>query len=216
AYKISPDGRFAIHTFSTFVTPPVVSVVSLPEHRRLRVLQDNKALAAKAAEIFQPPTEFFTVDIGGGGTLDAWMMKPTDVDTSKKYPLLMYVYGEPAGAEVSDQWHGDRGLFHRALADAGYVVGCVDNRGTPALKGRAWRKSIYGEVGILATADQTAAVKALLASRPYLDPDRVASWGWSGGGSMTLNLLFRPPHVYKEGRSVAPGPGQTLCGTDRP
>jgi len=213
AYKISPDGRFAIHTFSTAVRPPVVSVVTLPEHRTLRVLQDNKALAAKAAEIFQPPTEFFTVDIGGGVTLDAWMMTPKNLDPSKKYPLLMYVYGEPAGAQVMDHWDGNRALFHRALADAGYVVGCVDNRGTPALKGRAWRKSIYGEVGVLATAEQTAAVKALLASRPYLDLERVASWGWSGGGSMTLNLLFRSPDVYKVGMAVAPVPDQALYDT---
>ena len=125
----------------------------------------------------------------------------------------MYVYGEPAGAQVVDKWDGSRYLFHRALADAGYVVGCVDNRGTPSLKGRTWRKIIYGEVGVLATADQTAAVRALLASRTYLDPERVASWGWSGGGSMTLNLLFRSPDVYKVGMSVAPVPDQTLYDT---
>ncbi|MFY9550070.1 MAG: S9 family peptidase [Thermoanaerobaculia bacterium] len=213
AYKISPNGRFAIHTFSSYGRPPVTALVRLPSHQTLRVLEDNRDVAAKAAAAFQPPTEFFQVDIAGGVTLDAWMMKPKGFDASKKYPLLMYVYGEPAGVEVVDQWKGDRSLFHRALADAGYVVACVDNRGTPSLKGRDWRKSIYGEVGVLATADQTAAVKALLAARPYLDSDRVASWGWSGGGSMTLNLLFRSPDVYKVGMSVAPVPDQTLYDT---
>jgi dipeptidyl-peptidase 4 len=214
AYKISPDGRFAIHTFSTFERPPAVDLVRLPSHQTLRVLEANPEVAAKAAEAFVPRTEFFQVDIGGGVRLDAWMMKPKTLDVSKKYPLLMYVYGEPAGVEVVDDWKKEnRALFHRALADAGYVVACVDNRGTPSLKGRAWRKSVYGEIGVLATADQTAAVKALLASRPYLDPERVASWGWSGGGSMTLNLLFRSPDVYKVGMSVAPVPDQTLYDT---
>jgi dipeptidyl-peptidase-4 len=213
SYRLSPDGRFAVHTFSTTERPPVIDLVRLPSHERVRVLEDNAKVAAAAADWLRPPVEFFQVDIGAGVSLDGWMIRPERFDASKKYPLLMYVYGEPAGAQVVDKWDGDRGLFHRALADAGYVVGCVDNRGTPALKGRAWRKSIYGEVGVLATADQTAAVKALLASRPYLDPERVASWGWSGGGSMTLNLLFRSPDVYKVGMSVAPVPDQTLYDT---
>jgi dipeptidyl-peptidase 4 len=213
SYQLSPDARYAVHTFSTAERPPVIDLVRLPAHERVRMLEDNAKVAAAAAEWMRPPTEFFQVDIGGGVSLDGWMIRPERFDASKKYPLVMYVYGEPAGAEVVDKWEGNRTLFHRALADAGYVVGCVDNRGTPALKGRAWRKSIYGEVGVLATADQTAAVKALLASRPYLDPERVASWGWSGGGSMTLNLLFRSPDVYKVGMSVAPVPDQTLYDT---
>jgi dipeptidyl-peptidase-4 len=216
AYKISPDGRFAIHTYSTIDRPPVTDLVRLPSHGTVRVLEDNRDLAAAAAPLLAPPTEFFQIDIGGGVTLDGWMIKPKNFDPAKKYPLLMYVYGEPAGVEATDAWRGDptyRMLFHRAIADAGYVVACVDNRGTPSLKGRDWRKMIYGEVGGLATQDQTAAVKALLASRPYLDPERVASWGWSGGGSMTLNLLFRSPGLYKVGMSIAPVPDQTLYDT---
>ena len=213
AYKIAPDGRSAIHTFSTLDRPPVTDLVRLPSHQSVKVLDDNREVAAAVAPLTKPAVEFFQVSIGGGVTLDGWMMKPKGFDPSKKYPLLMYVYGEPAGVEVVDTWKGDRHLFHRALTDAGYVVACIDNRGTPAPKGRAWRKSVYGEVGVLATADQTAAVKALLAARPYLDPARVASWGWSGGGSMTLNLLFRSPDLYKVGMSVAPVPDQTLYDT---
>jgi dipeptidyl-peptidase-4 len=179
----------------------------------VRVLESNAALAAAVAPLMKPPTEFFQVDIGDGVRLDGWMVRPAAFDPAKKYPLLMYVYGEPAGAEVSDAWHGKRPLFHRALADAGYVVACVDNRGTPSLKGRDWRKTIYGSVGVLASKEQAAAVRKLLADRPYLDPARVASWGWSGGGSMTLNLLFRSPDLYKVGMSVAPVPDQTLYDT---
>jgi dipeptidyl-peptidase-4 len=104
-------------------------------------------------------------------------------------------------------------LFHRAIADAGYVVACVDNRGTPSLRGREWRKMIYGAVGVLGAEDQAAAVRALLASKPFLDAERVASWGWSGGGQMTLHALFRFPDLYKVGMVVAPVPDQTLYDT---
>ncbi len=213
AYDLSPDGQYAIHTYSTIDKPPVVDLVRLPSHQVVRALEDNSTLAAAAAPLMKPATEFFQVDIGDGVRLDGWMIKPKNFDPSKKYPLLMYVYGEPAGAEVIDRWWGDRGLFHRALADAGYVVACVDNRGTPAPKGRAWRKIVYGSVGVLASKEQAAAVRKLLSERSYLDPERVASWGWSGGGSMTLNLLFRSPELYKVGMSVAPVPDQTLYDT---
>ena len=213
SYKISPDTRFAIHTYSTADRPPVIDLVTLPGHKSVRMLESNAALATAVAPMVAPPIEFFQVDIGDGVKLDGWMMKPKSFDPAKKYPLLMYVYGEPAGVEVEDAWRGDRGLFHRALADAGYVVACVDNRGTPAPKGREWRKVVYGAVGVLASKEQAAAVRQLLATRPYLDPERVASWGWSGGGSMTLNLLFRSPDLYKVGMSVAPVPDQTLYDT---
>jgi dipeptidyl-peptidase 4 len=212
AYDISPDGRFAIHTFSAMDRPPVVDLVKLPSHEVVRVLEDNKELAAAVAPL-APSPEFFRVDIGEGVTLDGWLIKPRPFDPSKKYPLLMYVYGEPAGVQVTDKWHGDRALFHRTLADAGYVVACVDNQGTPAPKGRVWRKIVYGSIGPLASKQQAAAVRKLLSERPYLDGDRVASWGWSGGGSTTLNLLFRSPELYKVGMSVAPVPDQTLYDT---
>ena len=213
SYDIASDARFAIHRYSTADRPPVVDLVRLPSHQSVRMLESNAALAAAVAPIMVPPTEFFQVDIGEGVKLDGWMIKPKNFDPAKKYPLLMYVYGEPAGVEVVDSWRGDRGLFHRALAEAGYIVGCVDNRGTPAPKGRAWRKIVYGAVGVLASKEQAAAVRKLLGDRPYLDPERVASWGWSGGGSSTLNLLFRSPDLYKVGMSVAPVPDQTLYDT---
>jgi dipeptidyl-peptidase 4 len=213
SYDIAPDGRFAFHTWSTADRPPVTDLVRLPAHEAVRVLEDNRALALAVAPLVTPPVEFFKVDIGDGIRLDGWMLKPPGFDPSKKYPLLMYVYGEPAGAQVVDAWRGERQLFHRALASAGYVVACVDNRGTPAPRGRAWRKVVYGSVGVLATKEQTAAVRKMLAERPYLDSQRVASWGWSGGGSMTLNLLFRSPDLYNVGLSVAPVPDQRLYDT---
>ncbi|HEX7138791.1 MAG TPA: prolyl oligopeptidase family serine peptidase [Vicinamibacterales bacterium] len=122
-------------------------------------------------------------------------------------------YGEPAGQTVVDRWGGDRGLFHRALADEGYVIASFDNRGTPAPKGAAWRKVIYGTVGELSAKEQTAAVIALAAKYSYIDRDRIGVWGWSGGGSNTLNLMFRSPDVYRVGVSVAPVPDQRLYDT---
>jgi dipeptidyl-peptidase-4 len=141
------------------------------------------------------------------------MLKPPDFDPTKKYPLLVYVYGEPANQTARDEWYGDRALYHRALADAGFLVASFDNRGTPAPKGAAWRKVVYGAVGDLSSRDQAAAVRALTAARPYIDPDRVAIWGWSGGGSNTLNAMFRFPDVFHVGIAVAPVPDQRLYDT---
>jgi dipeptidyl-peptidase-4 len=146
-------------------------------------------------------------------TLDGWLIKPPNYDPQRKYPLIVYVYGEPAGVTVMDAWPGKRGLFHRALANEGYLVASFDNRGTPAPKGRAWRKSIYGEVGVLSAQDQTEAVLALGRMRNDVDLARVGVWGWSGGGSNTLNLLFRSPELFKVGVSVAPVPDQKLYDT---
>jgi dipeptidyl-peptidase-4 len=148
-----------------------------------------------------------------GIPLSGILMKPENFDPTKKYPVVIYVYGEPFGLTATNAWPGKRGLFHRALAASGYVVASFDNRGTPAPKGRAWRKSIYGMVGVLSSKDQTDAILALVKERPWIDRDRIAVWGWSGGGTNTLNLMFRSPDTYRVGISVAPVPDQTLYDT---
>ncbi len=114
---------------------------------------------------------------------------------------------------MQDNWGGNGYLWHLMLAQQGYVVASFDNRGTPAPRGRAWRKSIYRQIGILASADQAAAARAAIAAWPFVDPDRVGIWGWSGGGSMTLNALFRYPDLYKTGISVASVPDQRFYDT---
>jgi dipeptidyl-peptidase-4 len=157
--------------------------------------------------------EFFQTGLKDGTVLYGWLLKPRAFDPAKKYPLLVYVYGEPAGTTVVDSWAGTRGLFHRALAEEGYLVASFDNRGTPAPMGRAWRKSIYGAVGVLSSQDQAEAVAVLGRQRPYVDLSRVGVWGWSGGGSNTLNLLFRAPDLFRVGVSVAPVPDQRLYDT---
>lgn len=213
AYQMSPDGGWAFHTYSTFTRPPVIELVRLPDHRVVRTLVDNAAVSAKLDALKPTPTEFFRVDIGGGVSLDGWCIKPPDFDSSKRYPLLIHVYGEPAGQTVLDQWGGRNALWHRMLAQKGYIVASVDNRGTPAPRGRAWRKCIYRKIGIIASEDQAAALRAMERMWPYIDAGRVGIWGWSGGGSMSLNAIFRHPDLYHTAVAVAFISDQTLYDT---
>lgn len=208
-YRISPGCKFAIHGHSSFDSPETYCIVSLPEHDVRETLADNVKIRETLEQIPDlPQVEFLRVDIGDGIELDAYCLKPSSFEPTKKYPVLFYVYGEPAMCVVRDAWGGKSGLFHRMLAQKGYIILCVDNRGTPAPRGRAWRKIIYRRIGIIAPADQAAALRSLLASRPYLDPERIAIWGWSGGGSMSLNVLFRYPEMYQTAMAVAPVPNQ--------
>lgn len=217
SYDFSPDGQWAFHTYSTFNDPPRKTLVRLPGHRVQRTLVENKTLRSKVEALKRQPVEFFWVDIGKNGgnkvMLDVFCMKPPDFNASKKYPVLFYVYGEPWGQTVQDRWGGATYLWHLYLTQQGYIVMSIDNRGTPAPRGREWRKCVFGQIGILASADQSAAVKAIIKSRSYVDPQRIGIWGWSGGGSMTLNLMFRHPDVYKTGISVAPVPDMKLYDT---
>ena len=213
SYSISSDAKWAVHTFSSIHSPPVTQLIKLSTHEPVRTLEDNVALRKKLAALAQPKREFFQIDIGDGVKVDAYAVLPPKLDRSKKYPLFLYVYGEPAGQTTVNRWSGPGGMWHWMLAQQGYVVMSIDNRGTTAPRGNAWRKSIYRQVGILASKDQAAAVRQVLKDRPYLDADRVGVWGWSGGGSMTLNALFRYPDLYHAGISIAPVPNQLLYDT---
>jgi dipeptidyl-peptidase-4 len=168
-------------------------------------LIDNHEYQDRVDKLKRTPTEFFRVDIGEGVQLDGWMIKPPNFDASKRYPVLCHVYGEPWGQTVLDQWGGGNRLWHTMLAQQGYIVMSVDNRGTPAPRGRAWRKLIYRKIGVLNSQDQANAVRAII-KWPFVDARRIAIWGWSGGGSSTLNAIFRYPDLYQVGMSVAPVP----------
>ena len=213
SYQISDDGKWAFHTYSAFAEPPEIELVHLPEHKSVRTFVDNAELRKKVAALKKQPVEFFRVDIGKGVELDAWCMKPPDFDPQKKYPLFFFVYGEPAGTTVSDRWGGSRYLWHLMLTQKGYIVMSVDNRGTRVPRGREWRKCIYRQIGILASADQAAAAKAIIKSRPYIDPNRIGIWGWSGGGSMSLNAIFRYPDLYHTAMAIAFVADQRLYDT---
>lgn len=203
-YDFAPNGRWAVHTFSTFIHPPRIEIVSLPDHKAVRTLVDNHELASKVKPLLNTAPEFFKVKVSSGVTLDGWMIKPPDFDPAKKYPVLTMVYGEPAGATVRDAWGGAGALFHSLIARQGYLILSFDNQGTPEPKGREWRKCIYGAVGVLSSAQQAEAIQELARERGYIDTSRMAIWGWSGGGSNTLNVMFRHPGVYSTGIAVAP------------
>ena len=212
-YQISKDATFAIHQYSSADQPPVETLITLPDHKPVRTLKDNTELKEKLAKLKLAKTEFLRVDIGDGVTLDGWCIKPANLDPAKKYPLLVYVYGEPAGQTVVDRWGGTSWLWHSMLAQHGYVVMSFDNRGTKAPRGRAWRKSIYQKIGIIPPQDQAAAVKAVLKQRPYLDEARVGIWGWSGGGSSSLHAIFKYPKLYSTAIAIAPVPNQRYYDT---
>lgn len=204
SYDISPDSRWAIHTYSSFTAPPTTNLIRLPEHTEVRSLTDNHKLRDNVQKLQRGPAEFFKVDLADGVQLDAWSMQPPRFDANKKYPVLFHVYGEPAGQTVLDRWNGTTYLWHLFLTQNGYVVMSVDNRGTPAPRGRDWRKIIYRQVGILAPKEQAAAVRAIEKRWPWVDSERIGIWGWSGGGSMSLHAIFRFPDLYRMAMSIAP------------
>jgi dipeptidyl-peptidase 4 len=210
SYTISPNGEWAFHTYSSFDVPPAFEVVHLPDHRVMRKTVDNAAIAERVKPLSGGPAEFVKADAGNGLTVDAWLIKPPDFDPTKKYPLIVYVYSEPAGQTTADRWAS---MFSRALTSAGYLVASFDNQGTPVPRGREWRKIVYGNVGALSSQQQAAALQSLEKTHPYIDPKRVGVWGWSGGGTETLNLMFRYPEVYSVGVSVASVPDQRLYDT---
>jgi len=200
SYNISADGKYAIHTFSNANTPPQIQVVSLPDHKVLRVLEDNLELTTKLKNHKIPKKEFFRLKISDEMTFDGWMIKPLDFNASKKYPVLFHVYGEPAGSTVQNNYGPD--LFNEFIAQQGYLVISIDNRGTNVPRGREWRKSVYKKIGIIATEDQAAAAKKIM-EWDFVDQDRIGIWGWSGGGSMTLNCMFKYPEIYSTGIAIA-------------
>ena len=200
SYNISPGAKYALCSFSNHKTPRVYEMVSLPDHKTVRRLEDNAALKAVYDSYGFRTREYFQVDIGEA-VLDGWMIKPRDFDPSKKYPVIFHIYGEPASSTVQDSWSGD--YWNQLLAQQGYIVASIDPRGTNNPKGREWRKCIYGKVGILAMADHAKAVRLAEEMFPFMDPERVGVWGWSGGGSSTAHLMFEHPDIYSVGIAVA-------------
>ncbi|MBK7376759.1 MAG: S9 family peptidase [Chitinophagaceae bacterium] len=210
SYQISADAKFAIHSFENAATPRRISLINLNTHHEIKLLEDNAALKAKMNELGLRSKEFFKVDIGEV-VLDAWMIKPISFDPQKKYPLLVHVYGEPAGSTVQDNWGTGDNLWHQYLSNQlGYIVVSIDNRGTRVPRGRDFRKSIYRQIGLMAADDQAKAAKKIVATYSFVDEKRIGIWGWSGGGQMSLHCIFRHADVYKTAIAVAFVSQQTL------
>ena len=187
-----------------------VNVINLRDHTTYaRAQVDDYAFGGGAGMVLmiEPlvnAIEYLQVTTEDNITLDAWINKPKNFDPSKKYPVVLYVYGEPASSTVMDRWGGQNNFLYKGdMRGDGYIQVAIDNRGTPMLKGAAWRKAIYRKVGNVNIRDMALGFKKLQEQFSYFDKDRVAVWGWSGGGSSTLHLLFRYPEIFQTGISIA-------------
>ena len=200
-YSFSSNGTYAQHSFSNHFTPTAKEFISVANHKALTA---EESITDNLKNIEEKSTvEFFTLTTADGVEMDGWMVKPIPFDLSKKYPVVFYVYSEPAGTTVNDTYGIGRNWFYQGnMAEDGYVYVSLDNRGTPAPKGREWRKSIYRKIGVVNIRDQAMAAREIL-KWDFVDPERVAVWGHSGGGSATLNLMFKHPDIYKTGISLA-------------
>ncbi|WP_345259266.1 S9 family peptidase [Marivirga lumbricoides] len=200
-YSFSSNGAYAVHSFTNHYTPKTTEFIDVAKNKALSreesILQNINKLER------EPKTEFFTITTAENIEMDGWMVKPTNFDPNKKYPVVFLVYTEPANATVKDSYNIGRNFLYKGdMQGDGYIYISIDNRGTPAPKGREWRKSIYRKIGLVNIDDQAMAATEIL-KWDFVDSERVAVWGWSGGGSATLNLMFRYPEIYKTGISIA-------------
>ncbi len=218
-YSVSADGMTAIHTRSQLGVPPTTEMIRLSDHSIIRTEEDNPEVKQRMESLARIKQEFveLNIDDGSGGNLkiDTALMYPPDfnAEDGKKYPVIVFVYGEPWGTTVTDRWDSRNYMWHRLLCEHGYVIASFDNRGAKCPRGVAWRKAIYKKIGVINASDQAAALKQLLGKYSFLDRERVGIWGWSGGGSSTLNAMFQYPNLYQVGISVAPVPDQKYYDT---
>jgi dipeptidyl-peptidase-4 len=199
-YQISPTGKIARHTFSNHNIPPVTEWITLPDNRPISAA---KSIAANIKIDGSINVEYVKLTTEDNIVLDAWINKPANFNPNKKYPVVFYVYGEPAANTTNDIYGNHNNfLYDGDMSVDGYVQVALDNRGTPSLKGAGWRKSIYRKIGDINIKDMAQGAKKIL-ELPFIDKNRVAVWGWSGGGSSTLNLLFRYPDIFQTGIAIA-------------
>jgi dipeptidyl-peptidase 4 len=201
SYSFSPNGKYAAHLFSNSFTRPAREFITVANQKPLN---EKESIVARLDSLkVKPVTEFFKIKTIDNVEMDGWMVKPVNFDPAKKYPVVFYVYTEPAEATVKDSYGRGRNYWYLGdMAKDGYIYISLDNRGTPAPKGAAWRKSIYKKIGQINIHDQAMAAKEIL-KWDFVDPERIAVWGWSGGGSATLNLMFQYPEIYKTGIAIA-------------
>ena len=200
-YSFSSNGEFAEHKFSNHYTKNASEFISVTNQK---ALYEGESIESRLKTFEEKATtEFFTLKTADGIEMDGWMVKPTNFDPKKKYPVVFYVYSEPAMTTVNDRYNVSRNWWYKGnMAEDGYIYISLDNRGTPAHKGRVWRKSIYRKIGLVNIKDQAMAAKEIL-KWDFVDAERIAVWGHSGGGSATLNLMFQFPEIYKTGISIA-------------
>lgn len=197
----SADYTYFINTFSSAIMPYQFTLNQASTGKELKVIKDNSVLDSKLETYELSPKEFSTISINGND-LNMYMIKPVDFDENKKYPLFMFQYSGPGSQQVANRWFGANDYWHQMLVSEGYIVVCVDGRGT-GLKGRDFKKVTQKELGKYEVEDQIAAAKKL-SELPYIDENRTGIWGWSYGGFMSTNCLLKGNDVFEMGIAVAP------------
>lgn len=213
SYEMSPTNDHAIERYSNAQTPTQFRRISMNTKGKWQMdslLVDNHEVLDNAKELGLQTRELVKCK-SNNLLLDAWIIKPANFDSNKKYPVICYIYGEPASSTVQDHWEAN--LFWQYLAQQGYVVVSIDPRGTHTPRGREWRKCIYGEVGVAASEDITNGILDLCNQFSWMDRNRLGVTGWSGGGAQTLNCMFHYPDVFKAGIAIAFVADQKLYDT---
>ncbi len=198
----SPDFDYFINSYSSSTTPTTYTLHKAKDGKLVKEILDNKALSNKLAGYNLPKKEFVEITTPKGHKLNAWMIKPTDFDPNKQYPLFMYQYSGPGSQQVNNDWNGYDDYWFMMLAQQGYIVACVDGRGT-GFKGAEFKKVTYKELGKYEVEDQIDAAK-VFGQYDYIDASRIGIFGWSYGGFMSSNCILKGNNVFKMAIAVAP------------
>ena len=198
----SPSFDFFISTFSSATQAPLYTLNSSKDGKQVQEIQNNDALTEKLKKYNIPTKEFFELTTEKGNKLNAWIFKPKDFDASKKYPVFMYQYSGPGSQQVNNGWLDTDDFWFMSLTQQGYIVACVDGRGT-GYKGADFKKCTQKELGKFEVEDQIDAAK-VIGNYTYVDKSRIGIFGWSYGGFMSSNCLFKGNDVFKMAIAVAP------------
>ena len=202
AATFSPNFQYFINTFSSATAAPYYSLNDSKTGKEIKKIQSNEGVEEKLAKYGVSPKEFFVLTTEKGHGLNSWMIKPKDFSASKKYPVLMFQYSGPGSQQVANTWNGTNDYWYFMLAQKGYIVVCVDGRGT-GFKGAGFKKCTYKELGKYEVEDQIDAAK-VIGKYSYVDASRIGIWGWSYGGFMASNCIFQGADVFKTAIAVAP------------
>ncbi len=199
--SFSADFSYFINTFSSATTPPEYTLNSAASGNVIKSIKDNDKLSQKVSDFTTSKKEFSSINVNGNN-LNMWMIKPANFDESKAYPLFMTQYSGPGSQSVSNSWNSTNDYWYQMLAQEGYIVVCIDGRGT-GFKGAAFKKTTQNDLGKYEVEDQIQAARQL-GELPYIDAERIGIWGWSYGGFMSSNCLFKGNDVFKMAIAVAP------------
>lgn len=202
AATFSPDFKYFINSLSTSTQPTIYTLNDWKTGKQIQVIENNEALATKLKGYDLPQKEFFVLKTEKGNELNAWIIKPTDFDINKKYPVFMFQYSGPGSQQVDNKWNTANDYWFMMLAQQGYIVACVDGRGT-GFKGAYFKKVTYKQLGKYEVEDQIDAAK-VIGNYSYVDKSRIGIWGWSYGGFMSSNCILKGNDVFKMAIAVAP------------